>query len=117
MMMKDPQFMEQMRNQWFQQSNLEKSAVETDEISILADTWRYQSTKAFSPSVITVPSGTTVTWTNDDTIIHTITDLGGSFDSGFIQAGEAWSHKFDSKETYHYFCDIHPWMQGTVIVS
>lgn len=117
MMMRDPQFMQNMRGQWFQQSDLEKFAVQTDKVSILADTWQYQSTKAFAPDVIKVSKDTTVVWTNDDTIIHTVTDLGNSFDSGLIQAGEMWSHKFDSKGNYYYFCSIHPWMRGTVIVS
>lgn len=117
MMMRDPQFMQQMRGQWYQGVNLESSAVQTDKVSILADTWQYQSTKAFSPYVIKVSSGTTVTWTNDDQIIHTVTDLGDSFDSGFIQAGEKWDYKFDSKDTYYYFCSIHPWMRGAVLVS
>lgn len=117
MMMRDPQFMQNMRGQWFQQSDLEKSAVQTDKVSILAETWQYQSTKAFAPDVIKVSTGTIVTWTNDDTIIHTVTDLGNSFDSGLIQAGEMWSHKFDSEGNYYYFCSIHPWMRGTVMVS
>jgi plastocyanin len=117
MMMRDSQFMHNMRGQWFQETNLESSAVQTNQVSILADTWRYQSTKAYSPSVIKVSTGTTVTWTNDDTIIHTVTDLGNEFDSGFIQAGETWQYTFDTKDTYHYFCSIHPWMRGTVLVS
>lgn len=117
MMMRDPQFMQNMRGQWFSQPNLEKSAIETNTVSILADTWQYQSTKAFSPPVIKVSSGTTVTWKNDDQIIHTVTDLGGKFDSGFIQAGETWDRAFDSKGNYYYFCSIHPWMRGAVIVS
>lgn len=117
MMMRDPQFMQHMSSQWYQGTNLESLAVQTNKVSILADTWKYQSTKAFSPSVINISSGTTVTWTNEDAILHTVTDLGGSFDSGFIQAGETWDYKFDSKNTYYYFCSIHPWMRGTVIVS
>jgi len=117
MMMKDPQFMQQMNDQWYQGANLESSAVETNKVSILANTWQYQSTKAFSPSVIKISPGTTVTWTNEDVILHTVTDLGGSFDSGFIQADETWEYEFDSNNTYYYFCSIHPWMRGTVIVS
>lgn len=117
MMMRDPQFMQNMRGQWFQQSDLEKFAVQRDRVSILADTWQYQSTKAFAPDVIKVAKDTTVVWTNDDTIIHDVTDLGNSFYSGLIQPGEMWSHKFDSKGNYYYFCSIHPWMRGTVMVS
>ena len=117
MMMRDPQFMQNMRGQWFDQSNLAKSAVESKNVSILADTWQYQSTKAFVPAVIKVAVGTTVTWTNDDAIIHTVTDLGNKFDSGFIQPSKTWQHTFDTYGNYYYFCSIHPWMRGTVIVS
>lgn len=117
MMMKDPQFMQNMMNQYSQQTNLESSAVKTNIVSILADTWQYMATKAYSPSVIKVSSGTTVTWKNDDQIIHTVTDLGGKFDSGFIQPAETWQYTFDSNDTYYYFCSIHPWMKGAVIVS
>lgn len=117
MMMRDPEHMQSMMGQWSTQTNLDKSAVESDSVSILADTWQYQSTKAYAPSVIKVSSGTTVTWTNNDTILHTVTDLGGEFDSGFIQDGESWKYTFDSAGTYYYFCSIHPWMRGAVIVS
>ena len=117
MMMRDPQFMQNMRNQYAQQTNLESLAIATDKVSILADTWQYQSTKAYSPAVIKVSAGTIVTWTNDDKIIHTVTDLGNEFDSGFIQPNETWKHTFDAKGNYYYFCSIHPWMKGTVIVS
>ena len=117
MMMRDPQFMQNMRNQDSQQANLESSAVKTNIVSILADTWQYMATKAYSPSVIKVSSGTTVTWKNEDQIIHTVTDLGGKFDSGFIQPTETWQYTFDSNDTYYYFCSIHPWMKGAVIVS
>jgi len=117
MMMRDPQFMQNMRNQYAQQTNLESSAVKTNTVSILADTWQYMATKAYSPSVIKVSSGTTVTWKNEDQIIHTVTDLGGKFDSGFIQPAETWQYAFDSNDTYYYFCSIHPWMKGAVIVS
>jgi len=117
MMMRDPQFMQNMRDPWFQKLNLEESAVQTNTVSIPEGAWQYQSTNAFSPSVIKVSAGTTVTWTNDDTIIHTVTDLEDVFDSGLIQAGESWMYKFDQKGTLYYLCSIHPWMKGVVIVS
>ena len=117
MMMKEPQFMQNMMNQYSQQANNKDLAVKTNNVSILAETWQYQSTKSYSPIVIEVLVGTTVTWTNDDVIIHTVTDLGGKFDSGFIQPGETWKRTFDSTGTYYYFCTIHPWMKGIVIAS
>lgn len=117
MMMRDPQSMQNMRNEYAQEADLESSAVKTNTVSILANSWQYMSTKAYSPSVIQVSSDTTVTWKNEGQIIHTVTDLGGKFDSGFIQPAETWQYTFDSNDTYYYFCTIHPWMKGAVIVS
>jgi plastocyanin len=117
LMMRDPQFMQNMMNQYSQQYSSRDLAVKTNNVSILAETWQYQSTKSYSPEVIEVSVGTTVTWTNDDVIIHTVTDLGGKFDSGFIQPDETWKYTFDSAGTYYYYCSIHPWMKGSVLVS
>ena len=67
--------------------------------------------------------GGTVTWENDDTAAHTAT--GGSategpsgvFDSSLIMAGSSFSHTFEDAGTFDYFCMVHPWMAGTVIVE
>ncbi|MFB5635734.1 MAG: plastocyanin/azurin family copper-binding protein, partial [Nitrosopumilus sp.] len=65
----------------------------------------------------TFESGTTVTWTNEDFVIHTVTDKENSFDSGFIQAGKTWSYQFEKPGELDYFCTLHPWMQGTVTIT
>jgi plastocyanin len=117
MMMREPQFMQNMMNQYSQQYSSKDLAVKTNNVSILAETWQYQSTKSYSPELIEVSVGTAVTWTNNDVIIHTVTDLGGKFDSGFIQPDETWKYTFDSAGTYYYYCSIHPWMKGAVIAS
>ena len=57
---------------------------------------------AFGQNPLTIPIGTTVTWVNDDTVQHTVTDLGGSFDSNYIQPGESWSFTFNDIETFTY---------------
>ncbi len=74
---------------------------------------------AFSPSTLTVPVGTTVTWTNDDGMTHTVTSTSGpaGFDSGLMSSGSSFSHTFDQAGTYEYICTIHPSMQGQVIVT
>jgi len=74
---------------------------------------------AFSPSSITVSAGTTVTWTNNDSVTHTVTSTGGpvSFSSGEIPAGQTWQHTFDNAGTYTYMCSIHTYMTGTVVVQ
>lgn len=70
---------------------------------------------AFSPATLTVPKGTTVTWTNEDSSSHTVT--GGDFDSGTLAKGESYSHSFDEAGTFDYTCTIHPSMRGTLIVE
>ena len=65
-----------------------------------------------------VEPGTTVTWINDDNVVHTVTEQESeSFDSGFIQAGGDWQHTFDDAGEYNYYCTLHPWMKGAVLVS
>jgi len=76
-----------------------------------------ESAPDYSVNVLTVPVGTTVTWTNEDTVIHTVTAADGSFDSGFLDAGASWSHTFDTPGEFEYLCTPHPWMQAMVIVE
>jgi len=77
----------------------------------------------FVPSTVTIEAGEAVIWDNTDTAAHTAT--GGSaadgpsgvFDSSLIMAGGSYSFTFDTAGTYVYFCMVHPWMEGTVIVE
>jgi len=73
----------------------------------------------FSPTTITVVIGvnSTVVWTNYDSAEHTVTATDNSFNSGFIQPGQSFSYTFTTPGTYGYYCTIHPWMKGTVIVK
>ena len=70
---------------------------------------------AFDPATITISKGSTVTWVNNDAVAHTIT--GADFDSGTLDSGKSYSHKFDSAGTFEYHCAIHPSMKGTVVVQ
>ena len=70
---------------------------------------------AFSPSDVAVAKGATVTWTNKDSMGHTVTS--GSFDSGTIQNGGSYSFTFTQAGTYDYHCSIHPSMTGKIIVQ
>jgi plastocyanin len=73
---------------------------------------------AFSPSVIHVTVGGTVTWTNKDATAHTVTDLGDAFDSGSIAADATFSKTFATAGTFTYHCSIHSMMpNATVIVG
>lgn len=91
--------------------------IKTNSVSIESGAWQYNKTESYSPTIIQIITGTTVTWTNNDSVIHTVTDLKGSFDSDIIQPDSSWKHTFYNEGKYTYFCTIHPWMKGVVIVT
>lgn len=70
---------------------------------------------AFNPGEITVTLGTEVTWINEDSTVHTVTDT--DLDSGEIKPGESFKYTFPAPGTYEYHCSIHPSMTGKVVVS
>ena len=72
---------------------------------------------AFSPATVTVKAGSTVVWTNDDSIQHDVTFDGGGIASNTLNQNDTFSHTFPTAGTYHYICSIHPFMHGTVIVT
>jgi plastocyanin len=72
---------------------------------------------AFEPATLEVAAGTTVTWTNNGNRPHTVTADDGSFDSGRLDPGEQFSHRFDQPGTYSYHCGFHPEMQATIVVT
>jgi len=82
-----------------------------------------ETDNCFVPSTVVITAGGTVTWENTDTAAHTAssgTAAGGPdgvFDSSLIMAGGSYSKTLDDEGTYPYFCMVHPWMQGTVIVE
>lgn len=88
----------------------------------------------YDPPILSIQTGDTVTWINDDREGHTVTsgdgpgrfewmdtkDLGkpdGLFDSERFMPNESWSYTFEKEGIFNYFCVIHPWMSGTVIVK
>ena len=76
--------------------------------------------QCYSPSNVHLNVGGTVTWYNDDIAYHTVTSNDGSseeFDSGMVKPGKTFSYKFNNSGTYDYYCMIHPWMVGTVVVG
>lgn len=72
---------------------------------------------AFSPPSLTVKVGATVTWTNNDTVTHTVVADDGSFKSGDLGQGASYQFTFKTAGTYTYKCSIHPSMTGTVVVQ
>jgi plastocyanin len=74
---------------------------------------------SFGPTTVTVPVGTTVTWTNRDDIPHTVvsTDDPKAFKSKVLDTDEKFSFTFTKAGTYPYFCSVHPKMTAKVIVQ
>jgi plastocyanin len=71
----------------------------------------------FNPSHITVVPGTTVVWVNDGDHPHTVTADDGSFDSETLMPGQSFRVTFEGQGTITYFCEIHPFMRGSVTVN
>jgi plastocyanin len=69
----------------------------------------------YMPRILTVRKGTTVVWTNSSHTPHSATRR-GSFDTGLIRPGRSASIRFDRKGTFSYFCTVHPFMHGKIIV-
>ena len=72
---------------------------------------------AFSPPILTITAGETVTWTNADPVAHTATSTSGAFDSGDLDQGESYSVTFTTPGTYDYLCTPHPTMTGRIVVE
>jgi plastocyanin len=72
---------------------------------------------SFGPADLTVPIGTTVTWTNRDDIPHTVVSTDKVFKSKVLDTDEKFSFTFSNAGTYPYFCSIHPKMTGKILVQ
>jgi len=71
----------------------------------------------FDPATLTVPVGSTVTWTNKDEEPHTVAAKDGSFHSSSLDTKGTYSFTFTKAGSYDYICSIHPFMTGTVVVT
>jgi nitrite reductase (NO-forming) len=98
------------------------------QVSITKDGWLdpANAENAYDPKEVSIRVGDTVTWTNDDTTLHTVTSgtsdgivgtPSGAFDSGFLAEGATWSYTFDEAGEYPFYCSPHPWMIGKVVVE
>jgi len=100
------------------EARLLASAGSAGDVVILAGASAPSHGHAYSPQTLTVKAGTKVTWVNKDTVTHTVTSHGISlFDSGNLATGATFSYTFARAGTYPYYCTIHPWMKGTVVVT
>ena len=106
---------------WFANQNLENTATVKMGDSLSTDCEEIGD--CYFPNIVTVSVGGVVTWENVDTVVHTATSgsptdgPSGAFDSGLIRSGESFAQTFDEAGTYYYYCDVHPSMKGSVIVS
>jgi len=82
------------------------------------------NTKFYEPPTLTVKAGTTVTWKNTDSTLHTVTsgsaeggEPGADFDSSYLAGGKTFQWTFSTPGTFDYFCTLHPYMKGQVVVN
>ncbi len=71
---------------------------------------------AFKPETLTIPVGTTITWHNKDSVPHTVTSRENTFDGG-VSYNDTYTYTFKQRGTFEYFCTIHPFMEGKVVVE
>jgi plastocyanin len=71
----------------------------------------------FTKAELTVPMGTTVTWVNHDDIPHSVVESGKTFRSKALDTDDSFSFTFTTAGTFQYFCGLHPYMVGKVIVT
>ena len=91
-------------------------------VSIVSGASSPSISKPYNPSPLTVKPGTSVTWTNNDSTIHTVTsglpeqgEVGTLFDSSIMSPGKTFTHLFDKTGTFDYSCTLHPFMHGQII--
>jgi plastocyanin len=72
---------------------------------------------AYKPPTVTIHTGQTVLFVNDDSDAHTVTADDKSFDSGGLDTNERWRHTFTKPGKYAYFCALHPYMKAVVVVT
>jgi plastocyanin len=71
---------------------------------------------AFTPAEMTVPAGTTISWTNHDDVPHRIVAVDQAFKSPVLDTDGRFSHTFEAHGSHEYFCSLHPKMTGTIAV-
>ncbi len=71
----------------------------------------------FAPANLQVKVGTTITWTNKDSVAHSVTFKNGMKDSGLFTQGKSYSYTFTKAGTFAYYCIVHPHMVAQVVVT
>ena len=86
-------------------------------VTIVAGSAANTKLHGYSPDDVSVSSGSTVTWSNNDNAPHTVTANDASFDSGNLAPKQMYSFTFTKAGEYNYHCLYHPWMTGDVEVK
>ena len=82
-----------------------------------------ETNECYIPSLLIVETGTKVIWENNDTAVHLATSgtpadgPDGAFDSGMIMAGDTFEYEFTDSGEFQYYCLVHPWMTGIIVVE
>lgn len=90
-------------------SNASGAPIQTSQINI--------SNFSFNPNSLTIKKGIKTTWSNNDSVPHTITSDSGIFNSQTLQPGDTFSFTFEEAGSFPYHCSIHPNMKATVVVT
>jgi len=101
-----------------------QTATSGNEVIISPGSSSPTNAKFFDPLILNVPVGTTVTWRNLDSTLHTVTSgsaesekSGTIFDSSYLTGGKTFQHTFSNAGTFDYFCTLHPYMKGQIVVN
>ncbi|WP_249111085.1 plastocyanin/azurin family copper-binding protein [Nitrosopumilus sp. K4] len=81
-----------------------------------------EDNRCYVPTTFSAAKGQTVIWSNEDVAFHSVTSgfygsPSGLFDSGHLDPYESFSYTFEETGTYDYYCTLHPWMAGQIIVE
>ena len=106
----------------------ENSTNELDSIEIMISPLSYNQQckiddNCFLPNIVKASVGTNLTWKNSDDVAHNVvsgfpnTGHDEKFRSELLDTGEIFTHKFDLEGSYSYFCSIHPWMTGKILIG
>jgi plastocyanin len=71
----------------------------------------------FDPAIVTIPAGTTITWTNNDDVPHVVASDDKAFKSKALDTDDHFMFTFTKPGTYNYYCAIHPKMTAKVVVQ
>lgn len=102
---------------WYMMNNNQSTTNNTNNNQNTAAATVDIQNSAFILSTITVNKGDTVTWRNNDPMVHRIVSDDGSFDLGDMNNGATAKYTFDTAGTFNYHCSIHTYMKGEVIVK